>query len=246
MPPGGGLGHTQSIRAYTAGEALAAKRRVKLHTTDGEVVYADATDRWIGVTERPAALGDRVAVRLRSSQGTLKVCAAGTFARGIPLFAADDGKVDDAETMYGRIGQALQAATAAGDLVEMLPGSTPWPVGPRGAQLHSTTMGGALAIVVTATLAGAGSTAIWPAVPRRCLVIDAWSRNDSADGGTWKLNDGTDDICSAVTVAASANDIDRAVDIDGVKAVLETTDALYVVTTGAALDASIFVLCLPL
>ena len=246
MPPGGGLGHTQSIRAYTAGEALAAKRRVKLHTTDGEVVYADAADRWIGVTEAPAASGDRVAVRLKNTQGTLKVCAAGAFTRGTALFAADDGKVDDTETIYGRIGQALMAATADGDWVEMLPDEMPWPVGPKGAGIHSTTVGGALAIVVTATLAGAGSTAIWPAVPRRCLVIDAWSRNDSAGGGTWKLNDGTDDICSAVTVAASAGDIDRAVDIDGVKAALETTDALYVVTTGAALDASIFVLCLPL
>jgi len=103
---------------FTAGEALAAYRRVKLSA--GTVVYADAGEVWIGVTQDAVDSGEEVCVKLASAAGTQKMVAAGTFALNAELFGAADGKVDD--TSIGQVvGTALEAATAAGDIVEVLP-----------------------------------------------------------------------------------------------------------------------------
>ena len=108
-----------NVRYFTAGEDLAKYRRVKFNSS-AVVMYADATDRdWVGVTQYAVSSGDRVGVKLRTGSGTHKVTAAGTFAVAALLYSADDGKVDDADTGSVQF-QALEAATAANDIVEAL------------------------------------------------------------------------------------------------------------------------------
>jgi hypothetical protein len=106
------------IKAFVAGEALAINRRVKLSGTT--VVYSDAGEVWIGTTKEAVASGANVSVKLLTFPGTRKVVAAGTFSAGAELYGAVDGKIDDIE--IGQVaGTALEAATAAGAVIEMLP-----------------------------------------------------------------------------------------------------------------------------
>lgn len=99
-----------------AGEALEQYRQVKLHSTTYEVVYADAGEIGIGFTQEAVADAAYVTVRPKSFAGTHLVTAADTFAWGATLYSAADGKVSD--TVSGSpIGFALEAATAAGDVV---------------------------------------------------------------------------------------------------------------------------------
>ncbi len=103
-------------KTFLAGEALEAYRRVKLSA--GEVVYADADAMGLGITMRAAADGEQVTVKLWNHQGTRKVTAKSSFSAGATLYAADDGKVDDSPSSGAAICQALEAATADGDIIE--------------------------------------------------------------------------------------------------------------------------------
>jgi hypothetical protein len=116
--------YNEGILTFQAGEDLVAHRRVRLEaassTTPPEIVYADAGEQHIGVTTRNVSDGDMVSVKLRNFPGSEEVCAAGTFAYLATLYGAADGKVDDTSS-GSAIGVAKEAATAAGDLVEILP-----------------------------------------------------------------------------------------------------------------------------
>lgn len=79
--------------------------------------------------------------------------------------------------------------------------------------------------------------------PFKFKVLDVWSVNKSADGGTWKLDNGTNDLCSAVTVAASDTDVDRIADLDDAYATIAANGSLRVVPdAGGALDCDIYVM----
>ena len=105
-------------KGFEAGAAIAIHILVKL--ASGVLQVAAADEEWIGVTEAAAfAAGDRIPVRLRSAQGTMKCTAAGAFAESAVLFGQADGKVDDVAEAI-RVGIALEAAGAAGDIVEVL------------------------------------------------------------------------------------------------------------------------------
>jgi hypothetical protein len=108
-------------KTFTASEALAAFRRVKLSSASGTAVeYADAGDEHIGMTQTAAASGALVTVRLRTAEGTLKGTAKTSFAAGAVLYGADDGKIDDASN-GSSIGTAVNAASADGDVCEFIP-----------------------------------------------------------------------------------------------------------------------------
>ena len=114
--------YNEGKRTFTAGEALANKRRVKIKsgttTSPIEVEYADAGEQHIGITEYAVASGELVAIKLRTSEGTQEVTAAGAFAIGATLYGAADGKVDDASSGTA-VSIAIEAATADGDIVEV-------------------------------------------------------------------------------------------------------------------------------
>ena len=108
-----------NVKTFTAGEALAAFRRVKLSAAD-TVTYSDAGENWIGVTEQAVSNGSPVPVRLRTASGTVKMTAAGAITVNAIVYAAADGKIDDTATGQP-VGQALEAASADGDIIEVAP-----------------------------------------------------------------------------------------------------------------------------
>jgi len=115
---------TNSPLTFTTGAAVSQKRLVKL--SSGEVIHNTATytDAPIGVSEYNAADGDNVAIQTLSTAGTLEMTAAGAITSGVAVYAAAAGKVQAIPTdggRYRKIGIALEAATADGDIIEILP-----------------------------------------------------------------------------------------------------------------------------
>lgn len=113
---------TTGIKSYRAGAAIGQFLRVKL--TSGLLALAGlgASDEplEIGVLEEPSfATGDLRPVRLRSSQGTTKMVAAGAIAAGVAVYGAANGQIST--TASGNpIGVSQEAATAAGDIIEVV------------------------------------------------------------------------------------------------------------------------------
>lgn len=109
------------VKTFTAGEALAAHRRVKLDSTEGQVIYADAADDYVGVTLDAAASGAQVAVKLkRASQGTVEVEAAGSITVNTTIYGAADGKVQSSSSGNDKYGKALEAASGDGAVIETI------------------------------------------------------------------------------------------------------------------------------
>lgn len=118
------MSENYGLRTFTANGALGANVRVKVTgasaTVPPQVEIAGAGEQHIGVTEYAVASGAPVTVRLRTYPGTLEVVAADTFSVGAVLYGAGAGKVSDSAD-GSAIGQALEACTNAGDLIEMAP-----------------------------------------------------------------------------------------------------------------------------
>ena len=115
------------VKTFIAGEALYAHRRVKIDTaspgtsTDPpEVVYADAGEDYIGVTEYDAASGAQVAVKLNNAPGTFEITCDinSAIARGTVLYGAADGKVSDASSGSAQ-GVSIVAGVTDGDVIEV-------------------------------------------------------------------------------------------------------------------------------
>jgi hypothetical protein len=112
--------NNSGVKAFTAGEALEAFRRVKLSAASGtQVEYADAGELGIGTTEEATASGDTVAVRLWNAPGTRKIVASAAAAEGDDLKGANDGKFGGA-TGTAMV-TALGAASGDGSVIEALP-----------------------------------------------------------------------------------------------------------------------------
>lgn len=79
------------LKTFVADTVLPARRRVKRTATG--VALCGAAEAHIGVTERPAAQGKDVPVRLRTAAGTCVVEAAGAIAIGDVISGGADGKV---------------------------------------------------------------------------------------------------------------------------------------------------------
>lgn len=109
------------VKTFTAGAALAAFTRVKL--SSGKLAAAGATDKEIGtILIDVFADGDRAPVLLRNAPGTRKVIAASSATAGAACYTAASGKYDDVQATGAFVaGNYLEAPTADGDIVEMLP-----------------------------------------------------------------------------------------------------------------------------
>lgn len=110
----------EGIKTFNAGEALAVYRLVKQSASE-TVTYCDADDSPVGSVILAVANGDHAPVKAINYPGTFKLVAAGAFAVGARLRPVDDGKVDDAQAAGGSLFLALEAASADGDIVEVLP-----------------------------------------------------------------------------------------------------------------------------
>lgn len=119
--------YDESEIPFIANGALAAKRRVKISagtvTAPPQVEYAGAGEVHIGVTEFNAADGEVVTVRLASAEGTMEITASKALDEGAIVYGAANGKVSDASS-GSVIGTMYEAATADGDIVNMLPYGT--------------------------------------------------------------------------------------------------------------------------
>lgn len=122
------MSSTNYIQTFYAGEALAAKRRVKINTSSPatttdppEVVYSDAGEDYIGVTEYAAASGELVAVKLVNAPGSFEICCdiGSAIGRGTTLYGAADGKVSDTSSGSAQ-GVSKVAAATDGDIIEVL------------------------------------------------------------------------------------------------------------------------------
>ena len=105
--------------SYTAGEALAIYRRVRLSgSTSRTVVYADAGEEALGITQQAADSGDQVRITFLEPGRTMKCTASEAIAacNGL-IYGADDGEI--ADTANGPpIGRNLDTASAAGSIIE--------------------------------------------------------------------------------------------------------------------------------
>jgi hypothetical protein len=104
-------------RPDTAAGAIAQHLRVK---TTGALVVATAADVELGTMEIPATAAGPATVRLRTAEGTAKMVALVAITAGSPVYAAAGGKVAATGTVF--VGTALEAATADGDVIEVLRG----------------------------------------------------------------------------------------------------------------------------
>lgn len=113
-----------NYKTFVADEAISEHLRVKLDS-DGRVTVAGLADKDIGTAVTPAfAAGDSITVKLRTGSGTHKMVAIEAVAVGALLYTEANGKVQDtaASTSF-QIGHAMEAATADGDIIEVLYGA---------------------------------------------------------------------------------------------------------------------------
>ena len=109
-------------KTLTAGEALATRRRVKL--SGSTIVYADAGQHSIGVTEYAIPNGQSGAIRMTNDAGTHEMTASGAISASAAFYGAADGKIS--ATPSGPIlGYAIEASTADGDRIEVVLFSVP-------------------------------------------------------------------------------------------------------------------------
>lgn len=108
-------------RPFTADAAIPQFARV-IFESDGRIVSAGLTDPGIGVAQLPAyAAGDVIPVKLYNSGGTFKMRASEALAVGALLYTETDGEVQDtAQATSVPFAQALEAATADGDIIEVV------------------------------------------------------------------------------------------------------------------------------
>lgn len=113
----------EGIRTFTASGAITAHARVKITsgstTTPPQCELAGLGEQHAGIAEYAAADGEIVSVRMRNCSGTVEAIAASSISVGAALYGATGGKV--ASTSSGTtIGFAVEAATANGDIIEIV------------------------------------------------------------------------------------------------------------------------------
>jgi hypothetical protein len=109
-----------NTKAFTAAGTIKQYARVTLGS-GGTITEAGLAVKEIGTAMEPAVSGDVISVKLRTGSGTHKMIAIEPLAIGATLYTETDGKVQDtaASTAF-QIGTALEAATADGDIIEVL------------------------------------------------------------------------------------------------------------------------------
>jgi len=137
-----------------AGEALEGRRRVKIKsgtaTDPPQVVYADAGEEGIGVTEYAVASGETVACMPVNYPGILEVEAviSAAVSRGTTLYGGDDGVVTDAVS-GSPFGDAWTAAAADNEHIMVVP------KGLRSTTAAAVSIADAGSLVAAATVEGA-------------------------------------------------------------------------------------------
>ncbi len=230
---------------FVAGEALAAYRRVKRHSTPTQVVYADASDgdSWIGVTAHAAASGDPVTIDLRSENVTLKMVGTEAIDNGDALYPENDGKVSDtAGTVI--IGQAMNATAGSGEVVEVLPNGASGAV-PSDESVGNLDDGGAIPIHMTVLATATGSTAI-PKPARKLRMVNAWCYNRGTSDSNVNLLNAANTATRASVAAGTTADVFKQLEITDAQYEVLATSTLYAdISTASATGVEVHVLAIP-
>lgn len=106
-------------RTFIADAAIPQFARV-VFESDGRIVVAGLTELGCGIAMTAAfAAGNAIEVKLWNSGGTFKMRASEALAIGAVLYTESDGEVQDtAQATSLPFAQALEAATADGDIIE--------------------------------------------------------------------------------------------------------------------------------
>lgn len=112
-----------ALRPDTSAGAVARYLRVK---TTGAVAVAGALDQSLGTMELTCVEAGPCTVRLKTAPGTRKMVAAAAISANALVYGAASGKISSVAN--GNIeGVALEAATADGDVIEVVPVNSPVP-----------------------------------------------------------------------------------------------------------------------
>lgn len=104
---------------------------------------------------------------------------------------------------------------------------------------------GGLPVIFVGQIIGGNTIAIHNAdAPFKYRILDAWSIAESADGGTWYLDNGTNSITDTVTVTGTDKTINRAGTIDDAEHDILASGTLRVVGDGALADCTVHVLAM--
>jgi len=198
------------IKTFTATEALEAYRRVKLTSASGtHVEYADAGAEFIGITRLKVAIGESVPVRLRSAGYTSKAVAAEAFDAGAALYGGLDGTVQDTASGATQ-GVALEAAVAAGDIVEVYFDNGAGASGIAGSQLGIGNLEteGCVPIVFNKKVTTDSSTtkAIIATVTRKVRVLRWHVVSRDTTAANISLYNGNTNAMTAVVAKGTADD----------------------------------------
>ena len=237
------------IKAFTAGEALEAFRRVKLSAGSGtQVEYADAGEEFIGITAAAAASGDSVSVIMRSASRTHKAVAAEVLAAGAVIYGANDGKVQD--TVSGTAqGIALEAATADGEVIEVyFNNGAAGNISPASV-INDAANIGAFPILIRKVCNFDGvPTAIAVATAARKLrIVDYWIRAiDTTASNISVKNAGTLISTAVLAKGATIDAIVHAATIVEAQAEVALGAAITVESSAASADIELFILAVPI
>lgn len=105
----------------TAAGAISAHLRVK---TPGAVAACGALDQMIGTMDAPTGAAGPASVRAATSIGTRKMVAATAISAGAYVYGAASGKVS-AVANGNIVGQAMEAASADGNVIEVMTFNVP-------------------------------------------------------------------------------------------------------------------------
>jgi hypothetical protein len=209
-------------RGFPNNAALSKGIRVVLSA--GYLAAASASQVALGTMEyRALSTNEQGTVRLRTAPGTQLMVASGAITAGNPVYAAASGKVAASGTVY--CGTALEAATADGDLIEVLPGpntdlsalNTQTLTAAADSGAGSTITAGTAGVNVTAVATDANDWIVLPAIAD--VPIGHTIRIAANAGSNFELR----------TPAASNTKIND-VDSDGTQEYLVTSTDLVIVT----------------
>lgn len=233
--------------------AMAPYRRVKIHTTPTEVVYADAADgdSWIGVTEPGlggnVGVGSPVTVRLRGESRTLKVETTEAVDVGDSLYPENDGKVSDTAGSVV-VGTCLSATAASGGVCEMLPnaGSGSVPDEESVAAADGTTGAGIPILLRKTGITASGTTTITR--PARALqVIEVMITQLGSTATDVTVQNGATAFTDAIAVGTTTGRRYRPTTWTTASADLTASDVLNVnLATANATGVEVAVLALPI
>ena len=219
---------------------LATRRANDLRVFDegGLDVGVKAGKFWFGSTLREYTASSGNTLADDKANIYIYINSAGTLV--ITEYTAFPGP----ETFHIRL---AQVTTSGGDITAItdMRGTQSFTPSITGGNCADYGSSGGVSVIFKAALMAGSTVQIHNAnAPYKYRILDAWSVARSADAGTWKLTDGTNDITDAVAVTATDKTINRAGTIDDVYHEIAASGSLSVVGDGTLADVEVYVLAM--